>query len=69
MRTIQNHKEHTLPIHGLTPPSIKEQSSMLKHQGHPPFICTLYPESIQQQKNSRFSLAAEIANFSLANLF
>ena len=28
---------------------------------------TLYLESFQQQKNSRFSLVAEIANISLAN--
>ena len=28
---------------------------------------TLYLESIRQQKNSRFSLVAEIANISLAN--
>ena len=28
---------------------------------------TLYPENIHQQKNSRFSLVAEIANISLAN--
>ena len=30
-------------------------------------VHTLYLESIRQQKNSRFSLVAEIANISLAN--
>ena len=30
-------------------------------------MITLYLESIRQQKNSRFSLVAEIANISLAN--
>ena len=31
------------------------------------YMYTLYPESIRQQKNSRFLLVAEIANISLAN--
>ena len=45
--------------------SCKQINTAYTHQVD--LIATLYPESIRQQKNSRCSLVAEIANISLAN--
>mgnify|MGYP001803304592 CR=1 FL=1 len=50
-------------------PEISSHIYAMQSMGTPIYFSqhTLYPVSIQQQKNSCFSLVAEIANISLAN--